>query len=163
MAKIEKPDFKQAKKTIKSAEGSLQSLNNLITKKEGYEQNIRSNYEKLQIEAGKKELSSMDIEILNTDKDGIRISTLKSAGILTIAQVLSYSPARLCTINGIGEATAQKIITNAKAIEESTVKNCSITLSPEDNCWAMKWDLEKPCRPSLPSAIWQQRAEAIFW
>lgn len=94
MAKIEKPDFKQAKKTIKSAESSLQSLNNLITKKEGYEQNIRSNYEKLQIEAG---------------------------------------------------------------------KNCSITLSPEDNCWAMKWDLEKPCRPSLPSAIWQQRAEAIFW
>ena len=136
MAKIEKPDFKQAKKTIKSAENSLQTINSLVAKKERYEQDIRSNYEKMKKEAGQKELSSMDIEVLNTDKDGIRISALKSAGILTIAQILSYSPARLCTINGIGEATAQKIITNAKAIEESTVKNCSVALSPENKSMA---------------------------
>ncbi len=132
MATIKKPDFKHVKCIIKDIQISQKNLNSLYTKKQNYEKLIREYYTKLQAEAAQKELCSIDIEVLNTDKEGIRISALKTAGIHTISQVLSLSPAQLCSIDGIGESMAQKIITNAKAIEENTVKNCSISLSPNE-------------------------------
>ena len=132
MASIKKPNFKNAKQTIKKIQDTDRQLCALHSTKERYENEIRANYSAMRSELAKKELDDMDIEVLNADKDGIRLSALRSAGIHTVGQVLTFSPNRLCTINGIGESTASKIYTNAKALETSTAKTITVSLSPEE-------------------------------
>jgi len=132
MASIKKPDFNKSRQITKKAQATDNGLCTLFSIKQKYENEIRENYLALQTDLAAKELASMDIEALNADKDGIRLSALRSAGIQTVGQVLRYSPSHLCTINGIGESTAQKIYTNAKALEANTAKAISVSLSPEE-------------------------------
>ncbi len=132
MATIQKPDFKKSKEIIQKIKNANRDIASLYQLKIKYETEIRNIYLELQRVAAKEQLSAMDVEMLNTDKEGIRVSALKNAGIHTIAQVMERSQIQLCGISGIGETMAEKIVTNAKAIEASTAKSVSISLSPDD-------------------------------
>ena len=59
-------------------------------------------------EAGKI-LQEMDIEELNRDKQGIRISSLKAAGYQTVYDLVKTTRKKLISLPGIGEQGARKI------------------------------------------------------
>lgn len=77
----------------------------------------------------KKLLKEMDVEILNRNKDGIRVSALKSAGYNTIDKLVGMSTQDIEKINGIGEETAFKIVYNVEQIYQSVVKDVFVKLS----------------------------------
>lgn len=108
------------------------ALSAIMDKKSACEQQIRQNYQMLRTAQADLILSNMDIEKLNADKDGIRVSSLRNAGIQTVGQVEKLSGAQLQAINGIGEGSAAKIMSNAKLLRRSAEKTEQITLSAEN-------------------------------
>lgn len=107
-------------------------LSNIMDRKNVCEQEIRHNYQVLRTAQADLILENMDIEKLNTDKAGIRITSLRNAGIQTVGQAEQMSGAQLLEINGIGEETAVKIMNNAKLLRRSAEKMVQITLSAEN-------------------------------
>ena len=142
MSILTKPELKQAKETMERITKLDTSLCSIVNIKQQYETEVNRIYLALQQEEAAKQLQAMDVEIINTDKEGIRISTLKEAGITTVGQILDMSSDRLQSINGIGAVSAEKIITNANAVKKQTIKNTQVRISPE-NKNAMTTELVK--------------------
>lgn len=132
MSILTKPELKQAKETMERITKLDTSLCSIVNIKQQYETEVNRIYLALQQEEAAKQLQAMDVEIINTDKEGIRISTLKEAGITTVGQILDMSSDRLQSINGIGAVSAEKIITNANAVKKQTIKNTQVRISPEN-------------------------------
>lgn len=132
MSILTKPELKQAKETMERITKLDTSLCSIVNIKQQYETEVNRIYLALQQEEAAKQLQAMDVEIINTDKEGIRISTLKEAGITTVGQILDMSSDRLQSINGIGAVSAEKIITNANAVKKQTIKNTEVRILPEN-------------------------------
>lgn len=132
MSILTKPELKQAKETMERITKLDTSLCSIVNIKQQYETEVNRIYLALQQEEAAKQLQAMDVEIINTDKEGIRISTLKEAGITTVGQILDMSSDRLQSINGIGAVSAEKIITNANAVKKQTIKNTEVCILPEN-------------------------------
>lgn len=144
MASISKEQMNQAKSNSQVLCALDKSLSDMLAKKQTAENNIRLNYKRLQIVQTDKILEGMDIENININKDGIRVGNLKNAGIQNILQVSKMSAIQLKSMEGIGDATAAKIESNAKLLRMSTEKNAQVTLhvdNPNAEMSAMIRDL----------------------
>lgn len=131
MASISKEEINQAKEHRRVLLNLSRSIKEIADKKQNVENIIRLQYKKLQSVEVDNILSGMEIEKININKDGIRVATLQNAGITNVLQVSQMSVSRLCTIEGVGEATAKKIETNAKLIRESVEKSAQVTLDAD--------------------------------
>ncbi len=108
------------------------SMSDIMVKKQSVENNIRLHYKKLQSVQTDAALQGMDVDNLNINKDGIRVVTLKNAGIENLLQVSKMTALQLKSIEGIGDATAEKIVTNAKRIRMSIEKQTQVVLNVEN-------------------------------
>lgn len=93
---------------------------------------VRQAAERVWQESIRKTLESMDIEELNRQKLGLRLSVLREAGIENIWQVSQMSLVQLTDLDGIGEQSAKKIREISTAIYQSVQKTTGIRLSPDN-------------------------------
>lgn len=77
-------------------------------------------------------LRAMDIDCLNSGKQGLRISALRRAGISNMWQLCSLSRSRLVNISGIGEDNALRIYAAARRIRDEAGKGVRIRISGDD-------------------------------
>ncbi len=131
MASISKEEMNQGKEHRKVLLSLSRAIKEIVDKKNNAENTIRVHYKKMQSVEVDNLLAGMEIEKININKEGIRIAPLQNAGITNVLQVSQMSVSRLCTIEGVGEATAKKIESNAKLIRMSLEKSAQVTLNAE--------------------------------
>lgn len=132
MTSISKEEMNQAKEQGKVLQTLNQAVLELVEKKRNAENTIRLHYKKMQSAEVDKVLAGMGIDKINIDKDGIRVATLQNAGINTILQITRMSTKQLQSIEGVGEASAAKIESNAKLIKMSVEKSAQVNLTADN-------------------------------
>ncbi len=142
MAAITKEEMTQLKIQIKNLQAWNQSILWIVGEKQTAENHIRTQYKSLQAVEVERLLSTMEIEKINIDKEGIRVAALQNAGIQTILQVSQMNVAQLQRVEGIGQATATKIVNNAKLIRMSVERSAQVKLDADNMSAQMKVILE---------------------
>lgn len=137
MGNYSKDDIKKLKPVYTDVSKLDNEIGSIVSKKQELEEKIRSIYRTLQQEKAIHMLGEMDIENLNIDKEGIRISALRNASIQNVGQLYGKTSAQIQQINGIGEAMADKIVTNTNALLEQCVDNARVVLSLDDKSSSM--------------------------
>ncbi len=131
MALISKDEMNQSKANYKKLQCLNKSISDIVGKKQIIENNIRVQYKKLQAIQVDKVLQDMEIENINMDKDGIRVASLKNAGIDNMLQISKMSVIQLKSVEGIGDATATKIEKNAKLLRTTIEKSTQLKLDAD--------------------------------
>ena len=132
MSILSKQEIKEAKKNMELADKCCKNLSAIVLAKRQKEQEINRIYQALKEAAAKEILASMDVEQINMDREGIRINTLKNAGIDTVGKVLAKDKQSIQAIEGIGAASAEKILANANAIKVQTMQSAEVSFTPEN-------------------------------
>ncbi len=143
MAAISKEEMNQLKSEIRLLQNLNQALTKMTNDKIQTEHSIRELYNELQSGSVEETLSNMEIEKINIDKDGIRVAALQNAGITNIGQISAMSVSKLQQIEGIGQATAEKIVHNANMIRMSVKRSALVKLDANDTSEAMQGSLER--------------------
>ncbi len=143
MAAISKEEMNQLKSEIRLLQNLNQSLAKIVNDKMQAEHAIRGFYKELQVGSVEETLSTMEIEKINIDKDGIRVAALQNAGISNIQQACTMSASNLQQVEGIGQATAEKIVHNAKMIRMSVERSALVKLDAKDTRQSMQGILER--------------------
>ena len=125
-------EAKEAKKNMELADKCCKNLSAIVLTKKQKEQEINRIYQVLKEAAAQEILANMDVEQINMDREGIRINTLRNAGIDTVGKVLSRDKQSIQAIEGIGAASAEKILANANAIKAQTIQSAEISFTPEN-------------------------------
>ena len=107
--KMIRPDKKSVKQSIRSMTALSAFLEDILKEEAAVRQTAQHSAGTLKQDAAAEELALLDIEAINANKDGIRVSALRNAGIDNVAQVINMPVAKITGINGIGEQTAKKI------------------------------------------------------
>lgn len=132
MASISKQEMNQIKKNAQILQKLDKGIADIVVKKQTTENEIRMNYKKLQGAQAEQLLAAMEIDKINIDKDGIRVATLKNAGIENILQVSKMTTVQMKSIEGIGDASAEKIESNAKILRMSVEKQAQVNLTADN-------------------------------
>lgn len=82
-------------------------------------------------EAGKI-LQEMDVEEINRDKQGLRISALKAAGYKSVYDLVKTTRNKLTSLPGIGEQGARKIGAIAEQLAAEVKGSCDLKLTTEN-------------------------------
>lgn len=130
--KPEKHDYKHAKQIVKSIEQIDRHLQNILENEKKHNHYIKQAYESLKKETITQVLKNIDIEEINKDKLGIRVSALKKAGIYNLYQLNNMSFDRLISIKNIGEQTADKIKGEMNLIYTKVVTSAKVKIDPEN-------------------------------
>ncbi|MEF9922460.1 MAG: SNF2-related protein [Anaerovoracaceae bacterium] len=129
--KLQKPNYDQAKSNAAIIKSIDEHLSLIIEDKSKYEDDIRNTSKHLHSNNVRRVLEGLEIEQINTGKKGIRVSSLKEAGISNIWQVFSMSANQLINIRGIGEQSAYKIKSEADSIFTSANRSTPFRISPQ--------------------------------
>ncbi|MCT4662949.1 MAG: SNF2-related protein [Tissierellales bacterium] len=169
MFKSKKHDFEHAKKIVNEIESIDKRLKNILEVEKNFSSNIRKAYENLKKEMINSILRGIDVEQINKDKLGIRVSALKNAGIYNIEQLHAMSWDRLINIRNIGEQSAYKINVAVGRIYNSIVKSVKVKIDPENKSYCTNKLLEELYLVEnskeiieLCKQIYQREHEAIF-
>ena len=127
-----KPDYGKVRENIRIIEAARKKLLSIITKQKDLREKIKTAAQRYQASAVKNTLADIDIEELNSGKQGIRIAPLRAAGYKTIADVVKASVASLERVSGIGRQTAEKIKAISDEILKNAAANTAIRLSVDD-------------------------------
>lgn len=161
MSILSKQEIKEAKKYMELADKCCKNLSAIVMAKKQKEQEINRIYRTLKEEAAKEILAGMDVEQINMDKEGIRINTLKNAGIDTVGKVLERNQDSIRAIDGIGAASAEKILANANAIKAQTMQSAEVSFTPEHKNAQTK-ELVKQLNGILREQKIFKRADALY-
>ncbi len=142
MAALSREEMNQLKEQIRFLQNHNQSILKMVEQKHNVENTVRGLYKQIQSVEVEQNLSSMGIDKINIDKDGIRVAALQNAGITSMLQVSQMSVAQLQRIEGVGQATATKIVNNAKLIKMSVERATQVRLDIENTSPEMKGILE---------------------
>ena len=77
-------------------------------------------------------LRGMDVENINRDRLGIRVASLRAAGIENMEQLCALSMDQINDVKGIGDDAALLIYTIAGRIRQETVTGLKIRVDPEE-------------------------------
>lgn len=123
-------DKYRAGRVLKQADSVLGTLRSLAEKKELYEENVRTAADALRQQKAAQLLASTDIEEINFNKVGIRVSALRKAGIEKVWKLFRMEDYRLMAINGIGETMLQNIRRNQQLLWKDAMRNAPVELAP---------------------------------
>lgn len=128
MARYMKPDKAALKAVVSAVEQADKQYQYVVNVDGNCQEQILHNYQEEKKEAAYELLKKIDVEDLNRQKQGIRVSLLRGAHLENIYQVLCAGPRCLVNINGIGEAGADKIMKIALLYQQETQKNARVRL-----------------------------------
>lgn len=106
---FERPEARQVNAAIREMTALARDMSGVTADGAAVKESIAGEAEALRRRAALEELSRIDVETLNADKQGIRVSALRGVGIENIGQLCGMSTARITAINGIGEKSAKRI------------------------------------------------------
>ncbi|MGN0437323.1 MAG: DEAD/DEAH box helicase [Lachnospiraceae bacterium] len=129
MASFTKQEQKSAKEAYNKVIKLHSNLERIENEKVSLEGQVLQYHAKLQEEVATKNLDDKDIESINIDKEGIRIATLKNAGINYVGQLYGKTASEIQKINGIGEAMAEKICENVRLVYLQCLEEASVVIS----------------------------------
>ncbi len=144
-----KPNYGRVKENIRIIREAVKKLSAVLAGKEKRRADIMAAADRYRAAEVRKTLAEIDIEELNSGKQGIRIAPLRSAGYKTIADVANASGPSLERISGVGEVTAVKIKEICDDIVRATIDKTAIRLSLDD---------KRPETTALISALRDYRA-----
>ncbi|MCA0385312.1 MAG: DEAD/DEAH box helicase [Firmicutes bacterium] len=130
MSRLKKLDFLHAKAIINEILSVDKSAMDLEKKERAYISDIQKNTESIIEDLCDNELKKMDIEHININKSGIRVSNLRAAGITNIYQARQSKYEKLVRMDGIGPQSANRIIDQASNIYLSTRDSIKFKFDP---------------------------------
>lgn len=134
MAKYTRPDKASLKATVSAAEQADKQYQYVVDMVQDCRRKVLQEYRAEKKEAVYELLKKISVEDLNRQKQGIRVSLLKSVHLENIYQVLCAGRQRLVNINGIGEAAADKIMKIARLYYQEAEKKARVRLDdPQGN------------------------------
>lgn len=134
MTKYTRPDKASLKAAIFAAEQADKQYQYVVDVTQDCQRQVLQAYRAEKKEAVYELLKEISVEDLNRQKQGIRVSLLKSAHLENIYQVLCAGRQRLVNINGIGEAGADKIMKLARLYYQEAEKKARVRLDdPQGN------------------------------
>ena len=77
-------------------------------------------------------LRGMDVENINRDKLGIRVASLRAAGIENMEQLCALTADQINAVKGIGDEAAMLIYTLAGRIRQETAAGLKVRVSLDD-------------------------------
>ena len=113
MADTAKAAFSQTKALIEKCENLDRQLVRVANSRLAQQSRVRDCLQRLRREAAGQILSGMDVDCINREKLGLRVSALRAAGIYNMAQLCALSRNEITQLPGIGEESA--IIIHKKA------------------------------------------------
>lgn len=131
MGNYDRPSKEEMTNIVTSIRTADKIWTDLSTKVKDLKKTIKDERSKVLEIQRKDRLSKLSIDDINSDSEGIKVATLKSAGITDLSQVIDMSITELSAIEGIGETQATKIKTKCNEIKKVT--SSAITLSPDDS------------------------------
>jgi superfamily II DNA or RNA helicase len=129
--KVERPDKKNVNAVIQDMAVLHKTILDISNSDTPIKQAISQGAEEIRQDSALQEMSEMEIEVLNTGKQGIRVFALKSAGITNMAQICKMSRYEITRIHGIGEQTAVKIKLITNKMYNEFVGSARIQINPQ--------------------------------
>ena len=126
-----RPDFKQIKEMLSHAAAIDSAMKTALTEENAEISNVRKAAENFYNDKFQTELKSMDVDLLAQGKQGIRVSSLRTAGITNLYQLSAMSVGRLEALQGIGQQGAEKIYSLTRQIVENTRKKFSVRIDAD--------------------------------
>ncbi len=107
--KVKRPDKQAVKAVVDKATKISDSLTSISVNDEAVKQAVIQQAYALIDDSALREMANISIDALNAEKQGIRVSALRNAGIENMYEVYHLPVQALVGIKGIGEETAHKI------------------------------------------------------
>jgi len=106
-------------------------------------------------------LRGMDVENVNRDKLGIRVASLRAAGIDNMEKLCALSMDQINAVKGIGDDAALLIYTIAGRIRRETATNLKVRVDPEDKN-AASTNLLIAAKASMETASASRKARELY-
>lgn len=134
---MDKPDFKRTKQMLLDFDKAAAELNEIERSQDGAPQEIRALTKAALEEKQEAVLRGIDVEQLNSDRSGIRVSALRKAGINDLSQLKGKTQHQIEMISGIGPDNAKKIYAAMKSATtslktDSTVRFDLLDMTPNE-------------------------------
>lgn len=137
----ERRQYKSFAETIRETDAALYAIS---TAEPALISEIQKAYDELRSVLSLEQLKSVDVEVLNTDKEGIRVAAFRSAGVKTVADVVKASTRALESIPGVGPVMAAKAKRNADALRISKGHGIRVQIDA---------DVRRPAQNKLVHAV----------
>jgi len=124
-------DNKQLKKILELVSIFEQGIAEISSSGDKYERNAALAMKELSEVHLSSILSELDVDVVNKDKLGIRVSALRDAGILDMQRLCSMSYKELTRLKGIGEESAYLIYKVAGKMKQELSEDLKIRINPE--------------------------------
>jgi len=121
---------KSTKKVLSTVSLLKKKLNKIIDSEALAKEAIAKESPNLREASALAELAQMDVELINADKEGIRVSALRNAGVSNIGQLHNMSLYRIKAISGIGDQTAVKIKNIANKMYGAVAESAKMQIDP---------------------------------
>ncbi|MBQ5397996.1 MAG: DEAD/DEAH box helicase [Ruminococcus sp.] len=127
-----KPDFGRVKENISKISAAAARLRDVRARDNSQRMEISKAVESFRAARVKQTLAEIDVEELNSGRQGIKTSLLRSAGYKSIADIVRANVMTLERISGIGRQSAEKIKSIADEVAKNAAKNTSVKLAADD-------------------------------
>lgn len=127
-----RPDKKQTKSLVKRTRELDCWIKTAIDAQKEEVAQLRRGADLFVNEKYKAELDAMDVDMLAQGKQGIRVSSLKSAGIRSMYQLSQMSQTQIEAVEGIGAQGAEKIFELTKEIARNTREKMSVRIDTDN-------------------------------
>jgi len=127
-----KPDFSRIRtvcEKMAALDGSLQKISAFAA---GQQSAAADCLKRLRRAMAEELLSSMDVDSINRDKLGLRVSALRAAGINNMLSLCTMSRNQICNIHGISEESAYIIHKIARRIQREAEESVRPRLDPRE-------------------------------
>lgn len=128
MANIERPE---ARSLISRTQAQLKGFKTIIDSESAEREAVRIKAQALFDHRLQDALESMEVEHLSKGKQGIRVSLLRDKGYTNMWQVSKLSYSQICSIEGLGQQSARKILDITKQTVENTKENLKVRINPD--------------------------------
>ena len=129
--KTQRPDKKSVTAVINEITVLKNGLRNISESETAVKHAISERANCMRQNTAFTELALIDVDVLNADKQGIRVSALKSAGIHNMSQLCQMSKHAITNVSGIGEQTATKIKSIADKMYNAVISSAKIQINTE--------------------------------
>ena len=129
---MSKIDHKQLKKILELVSIFEQGIADIASAGDAQERAAALAMQELSQRQLSSLLSSLDVDTVNRDKLGIRVSALRDAGITDMEKLCAMSYKELTRIKGIGEESAYLIYKVAGKIKQELGADVRVRIEPEN-------------------------------
>lgn len=127
--RMQKPDFVEAQQSITNILKIDNQLKVVLDEENGQQVAVRNVIKSMHDAKVRQTLENLDIEQINKDKLGIRVSALRDVGIHNVWRIHNMSIQEIYNIHGIGKQSAYKIKEVADLIARSVNESTYVRIS----------------------------------